>query len=241
MKWLIGNVISFFSQVSNRTRLSKPETRTELIVSGYVHPLDKIDNGTTLPEPLHRKQAAVLYADIAGYARLTEQDEEGTHRRLVEAVRVMMTHISNNEGRIAHLAGDAILAEFKDADSALHCAVNVQMSARQWNANLDLDRQILFRIGVNFGDVITNQGDIYGNAVNLAARLEKLASSGGICISESIMEKLENHPSLRFVATGKQYVKNISEPVHAFWIEVDSERLVESSHTSAIKVSAVNS
>jgi len=172
---------------------------------------------------------------------LTEQDEEGTHRRLVKAIRIMMSHVADNKGRIAHLAGDAILAEFENADSALHCAINVQLSARQWNANFSVNRPVLFRIGVNLGDVISDQGDIYGNAVNLAARLEKLASSGGICVSESVMKDLEDHPSIKFVAMGKQYVKNISEPVHAFWIEFDSQQVGESSLTSAVKVSAVAS
>ena len=139
------------------------------------------------------------------------------------------------------MAGDAVLAEFRDADSALHCAINVQLSAGQWNANFSADRPVLFRIGVNIGDVISDHGDIYGNAVNLAARLEKLASSGGICVSESVMKDLEGHPSIRFVAMGKQYVKNISEPVEAFWIEFESHEMGEPNFTSAIKVSALTS
>lgn len=239
MNWLVRNLSSFISRTGNWDLLAEIEHGSDLLVSDYVDPVGEKDSRKIPATSLRRKQAAVLYADIANYARLTEQDEEGTHRRLVKAIRIMMSHVADNKGRIAHLAGDAILAEFKDADSALHCAINVQLSARQWNANFSVDHPLLFRIGVNLGDVIFDRGDIYGNAVNLAARLEKLANSGGICVSESVMKDLEDHPTIKFVAMGKQYVKNISEPVHAFWIEFDSRQLGEPSLTSAVKVSAV--
>ena len=104
-----------------------------------------------------------------------------------------------------------------------------------------VNQQVLFRIGVNFGDVISDQGDIYGNAVNLTARLEKLASSGGICVSETVRQELDGHPSYKFVAMGKQYVKNLREPVHAFWIEIDSQQIVDSALTGAVKISAMAS
>jgi len=217
------------------------EHGSDLLGSGYVEPAGEKNSSEPLSPNLQRKLAAVLYADIANYARLTEQDEEGTHLRLVEAIRIMMLHVADNNGRIAHLAGDAVLAEFKDADSALHCAINVQLSARQWNADFRVDLPVLFRIGVNLGEVISDQGDIYGNAVNLAARLEKLACSGGICVSEAVMKDLEGYPSIRFVAMGKQCVKNISEPVHAFWIEFDSCQMGEPELTSAVRVSALTS
>jgi class 3 adenylate cyclase len=99
----------------------------------------------------------------------------------------------------------------------------------------------LFRIGVNFGDVITDRGDIYGRAVNLAARLEKLAHSGGICVSESVRLALQDNPTYDFVALGRQYVKNISEPVQAFWIEVESDQAEGIDHTCAVKYSAAKS
>ncbi len=241
MNRLVRNLVSFIGRVGNSGSLAGIEHGSGLLISGYVEPdCEQYNNQVPAPN-LQRKRTAVMYADIAGYARLTEQDEEGTHHRLLEAIRIMMTQVSGNKGRIAHLAGDAILAEFKDADSALHCAINVQLSIRQWNENLAVDRQILFRIGVNFGDLISDYGDIYGNAVNLAARLEKLASSGGICVSESVMKHLEGHPSIKFVAMGKQYMKNISEPVRAFWIEFDSHQVDESDLTGTVKVSAVTS
>jgi len=141
-------------------------------------------------------------------------------------------------GRVAHFAGDAILAEFKDADSALHCAINVQLAARQWNANLPLNHQVRFRIGVNFGDVITDQGDIYGKAVNLAARLESLAITGGICISNFARANLTNQSPFTFFSMGKRYVKNISEPVQAFLIEIDAQQVIDVDPNSAVKVLA---
>lgn len=241
MNWLGKNLVSLFSREDNWSSLAGIDHGTNPLVSGYVDPIAEKDSSKSSSPNLQRKQAAVLYADIANYARLSEQDEEGTHRRLAEAIRTMMSHISVNNGRIAHLSGDAILAEFKDADHALYCAINVQLSARQWNANCGVDCQVLFRIGVNLGEMISDQGDIYGNAVNLATRLEKLASSGGICVSESVMKDLEDHPSIKFVAMGKQYVKSISEPIHAFWIEFDSHQMREPEFTGAIKVSALTS
>ena len=239
MKSLIENVVSFFKPSGGRDLLPQNENWADEIVSDYIDPGNSETRAAFLPGALKRKQAGIFYADVADYARLTEQDEEGTHQRLVEAIKIMMTHVAANNGRIAHLAGDAILAEFRDSDSALHCAINVQLAARQWNTGFDAERHVLFRIGVNFGDVIADHGDIYGNAVNLAARLEKLASSGGVCVSESVMKELRDHSSYRFVALGKQYVKNIREPVQAFRIEIDSQQLVEPGLTTAVKVSAV--
>ncbi len=237
MKTFLQNTISTIRQGTRFVAGSTAEDVTGAVVSGYSLPSGD-DLPLKRPAGFEPKPVGILYADIADYARLTEQDEEGTHRRLVEAVRIMMAHVGAHQGRIAHLAGDAILAEFRDADSALHCAINVQLAARQWNADLDADCQVLFRIGVNFGDVIEDHGDIYGNVVDIASRLEKLASSGGICVSESAMEKLDDQFTFKFVAMGRRYVKKISEPVNAFWIEIDSQRVVDPGLSSAVKVSA---
>ena len=193
------------------------QSQFDVVVSGYSLEADR--DPTPVPA---RRAVGILYADIVDYNRLSEQDEEVTHRRLVECMQLLHDQVSDHQGRVSHYAGDAILAEFKDADSALHCAICVQLSARQWNATLDETQQVRLRIGVNFGEVIVDRGDIYGNAVNLAARLEKLADSGGICVSRSIHDELENHPSYCFVAMGRRYVKNIEEPVQAYWIECDS-------------------
>jgi class 3 adenylate cyclase len=213
-----------------------PDSSDHILVSGCG--LSKNDHCLV---KLNRKPVGILYADIVGYARLTELDEEGTHLRLVESMGVIKAHVNASNGRIAHFAGDAILAEFKDADSALQCAINVQLSARQWNANLRRPKHILFRIGVNFGEVIADRGDIYGNAVNLAARLEELASSGGICVSETAKQSLNDKFSQQFVAMNKRYVKNLSRPVRAFRIDIDEDGEPDSGHSRLVKVSAVAS
>ena len=161
---------------------------------------------------------AILYADIVDYSRLTEQDEDKTHIRVRACLRAIHDLTKLHRGRIAHLAGDAILAEFKDAASALRCAINFQLTIRQRNANFGSREQIRFRIGINYGEVNTDHGDIYGKAVNIAARLEGLASSGGICVSRSLRESLEKQSHFRFFNLGKRHLKNISTPVEVFWI-----------------------
>ena len=240
MKSVIHNAVSLFEQGLEACHLSPASSSHQAIVPGYSYPLTE-DRQEPLQASYDRSQVGLFYADIVEYSRLTEQGEEGMQHRLAESMNIMQAHITVNNGRILHLAGNAVLAEFKDADSALHCAVNVQLSSRQRNANFHQNEQVLLRIGVSIGDVITDQDDFYKNAANLAARLEKLASSGGIFVAESIRHGLEDHPSFNFVATGKQYVKNISEPVQAFWIEFDVEQVENSNHTSAVRVSAVTS
>lgn len=240
MRPFIQSAVSLLKQGLEECHFLEVSSPRENIVPGYSF-LSTKEQQEPLTESCDRRLTGIFYADIADYSRLTEQDEEGTHHLLVESMKIMEAHVAANNGRVAHFAGDAILAEFRDADSALHCAINVQLSARQLNAHLHANQQVLFRIGVNFGDVIADHGDIFGNAVNLATRLEKLAHTGGICVSESIMNDLKNHPSFKFVAMGKQYVKNISKPVQAFWIEFDAEQVENFALSSAISVSAAAS
>lgn len=240
MKSFIQSAASLLEQGIEACHLSPDNNLHDAIVPGYSYPLTE-DGPTPLQATYERGLVGVLYADIVDYSRLSEEDEEGIQQRLAGSMEIMQAQINANNGRVVHLADDAVLAEFKDADSALHCAINVQLSARQGNANFHANQQVLFRIGVSFGDVITDQDDVFSNAVNLASRLEKLAHTGGICVAESIRHRLKDHPSFKFVATGKQYMKNISEPVQAFWIEFDAEQVENSDHTSAVKVSAVAS
>jgi adenylate cyclase len=240
MNSLIQNTVSFFEKrIAARQRFAT-SSRGDAIVSGYSF-LSNVNRHDPLPGDCDRRQAGIFYADIANYLRPTEQDEEGTHHRLVESMKILKAYIIASNGRVVHTAGDAILAEFKDVCGALHCAVNVQLAARELNARLHINQRVLFRIGVNFGDVIADNGEIYGNAVNLAARLEKLAHSGGICVSKSARSELEDNSAYNFVALGKQYVKNISEPVQAFWIELDAQQVVDAEFTGSVKVSAMAS
>jgi len=240
MSLLTLNTISLFEKWIAAHQSYVPNSPGEAIVSGYSC-TSCIDRQEALPKGCDRRLAGIFYADVAEYERLTEQDEEGTPLHLVEAMNLMKAHIDADYGRVGHFAGDAILAEFKDADSALHCAINVQLAARQWNATLDHESQVRFRIGVNFGEVIADHDDIYGNAVNLAASLENLACSDGICVSDTARVELANKSAFKFVAMGKQYVKNVRNPVEVFWIEFDPRQIINTEQTGAVKISAATS
>jgi adenylate cyclase len=238
MRRIIQSAVSFLNRKGWQAKHSRDQDGNDTADTFYnSDSFDPVRRSAN--EGFRRHLAGIFYADVADYTRLTEQDEEGTHLRLSEAIRIMMGKIAADHGRIAHIAGDAILAEFRNADSALHCAIEVQLSAWEWNAGLPSEQHVLFRIGVNFGDVISDHGDIYGNSVNLAARLEGLASSGGVCVSKSIEQTLTDKAPYRFIAMDRQYVKNVSEPVYAFRIELDAgQETVPGIHSSK-KVSAL--
>ena len=165
---------------------------------------------------LPRKLTAILYADVAGYSRLTGEDEDRTHRTLSEYLDLISSGIQSQGGEVMHYAGDAVLARFGAVVDALSAAVAIQNEINTRNQDVDDDRKLQFRIGVNLGDVIEDRGDIYGDGVNVAARLESLAEPGGICISESVRLALGSKLPLEFDCMGEQEVKNIAEPVLAY-------------------------
>lgn len=173
-------------------------------------------------EHLPRKLAAILYADVAGYSRLTGEDEDATHRRLSEYLDLVATTVAHHQGRVMHYAGDAVLAMFDAVLDAVGCAVQIQHRLKIRNAELPHSRKVAFRIGVNLGDVIEDRGDIYGDGVNVAARLESLAEAGGICVSEAVRTALGNKLALDFEPLGEQRVKNIAEPVRAYRLSSDA-------------------
>lgn len=165
-----------------------------------------------------RKLAAIFYADVAGYSRLTGADEEGTHETLSSTLDSITAYIENFHGRVLHYAGDAILAEFSSVVSALSCAVEVQRDLETLNHNIPDDSKLQFRIGVNMGDVIVDRNELYGDGVNIAARLESLAEPGGICISGVVYGQVKTNAEFDFVPLGAQNFKNISSPVNAFYV-----------------------
>ena len=165
---------------------------------------------------LPHKLAAVLYADVAGYSRLTADDEVGTHRQLSRQLDAFAATVKRHRGRVMHYAGDAILAKFEAAGDAMACAVDVQRELGLRNEGVSADRKVEFRIGVNLGDVIEDRGDIYGDGVNIAARLEALAPPGGICVSESVRVAAGKKLQLQFEDLGEQALKNIDRPVRAY-------------------------
>jgi adenylate cyclase len=173
--------------------------------------------------PLERKLVAILAADVASYSRMMEIDEEGTLATL-SAFRVVTDRlISQYEGRICGTAGDSILAAFGSALAAVQCAVDIQKELAQSNETLEADRRMQFRIGINVGDVMVKDGDIFGDGVNIAARLEGLADPRGICISRGIHDHVMKKLLFDFEDLGEQIVKNIAQPVRVFRLLLDGK------------------
>src|SRR3954467_2422212 len=172
---------------------------------------------------MKRKIAAIFAADIAGYSRLVAEDEEETLRRLAAYREVVDDFIARAGGRIFNTAGVAALAEFPSAVDAVRCAIDIQESPRTRNMAYPPSRQMSFRIGITIGDVVERDGDLLGDGVNIAARLEGLAEVGGICISRAVHEQVANKLSVQFADIGAQEVKNIPTPVHAYMVAMRRE------------------
>jgi class 3 adenylate cyclase/TolB-like protein len=172
---------------------------------------------------VNRRLAAVVFADVAGYARLMERDEVGTYERLQALLKdVFAPGIAGHGGRMVHSAGDGLLLEFPSTTSALRWAVDFQRVMGQRNRAAAPESRIEFRIGINPGDVIVDGSDIVGDDVNLAARLETLARPGGICVAAAVAEQVHEDLGIDFVDAGEHRVKNLSRPVHVFHV-VDRE------------------
>jgi class 3 adenylate cyclase len=167
---------------------------------------------------LERKLATILSADVAGYSRLMAEDEEQTLRVFRGHREVFESLVAMHRGRIFNTAGDAILAEFPSAVEAVRCATEIQTALRTRNDQLPEPRQVKFRIGVNLGDVMVQGGDLLGDGVNVAARLQATAEPGGICISGSVYDQIRNKLSLSFRSLGERSFKNIPQPVRTFSI-----------------------
>ncbi len=181
---------------------------------------------------LKRKLAAILHADVVEYSRLSREDEEGTYRRLRDHLDYFAKAIRSHNGSVVNTAGDAILAEFPTASEALTCATAVQRAFKDRDRDIPEEQQLRFRIGVNLGEVIVDRDDIYGDGVNVAARLEGLAEPGGICISQAVHAAVGRKLDLTYQDIGRQQVKNIAEPVHAYQVLLNGA--VRSARTRAI-------
>jgi class 3 adenylate cyclase len=165
-----------------------------------------------------RKLAAVVHADVKGYSALMGRDEAGTVRLLGTYRDILKGLIELHGGRLVDTAGDGFLCEFPSAVNAVEFAVEFQQEIGIKNADLPEGQRMEFRIGINVGDVIEEDGAIYGDGVNIAARLEGLANAGGICISGTVYDQIKNKMDLGFLSLGEQTVKNIAHPVRAFKI-----------------------
>lgn len=169
-----------------------------------------------MKERLDRKLAAILYADVAGYSRLTGEDEDSTHRVLSDYLDLISATIEAHQGKVVHYAGDAVLAKFDAIVNALSAAIEIQDELETRNEDVPADRKVQFRIGINLGDVIEDRGDIYGDGVNVAARLESLADPGGICISDAVRSAVGKKLNIDYEDMGECEIKNITEPVRVF-------------------------
>ncbi len=165
---------------------------------------------------MERKLTAILSADVEGYSRLMGEDEEATIRTLTSYQKVMAFLIELHRGRVVDSPGDNLLAEFGSVVDAVQCAVVIQSTLRTENANLPQQRRMEFRIGINLGDVIVDGERIYGDGVNIAARMEGLAEGGGICISGIVFDQIKGKVSVNFEDLGLQQVKNIAESIRTF-------------------------
>ncbi|HEY6717811.1 MAG TPA: adenylate/guanylate cyclase domain-containing protein, partial [Reyranella sp.] len=166
---------------------------------------------------LERRLSAILAADVAGYSRLVGADEEGTIGQLrVHRAALFDPKITEYRGRLVKTTGDGLLAEFASVVDAVRCAVDVQRGMVERNADVAQHSRIEFRIGVNVGDIVIEDGDIFGDGVNVAARLEGLADPGGICVSARVQEDSEGRPDVGFVDQGEQQLKNIARPVRVY-------------------------
>jgi adenylate cyclase len=183
-----------------------------------VHPVGGV---SVIEEQAKRKLTAILSADVKGYSRLMEDDEEATVRTINAYREVMVEHITRQNGRVVDAKGDNILAEFASLVDAVRCAVEIQKGLGKRNAELPENRKMQFRIGVNLGDVIEEKETIYGDGVNIAARLEALADGGGVCISGTTFDHVEGKLGLEFEYLGEQSVKNIKKPVRVYRVRME--------------------
>jgi adenylate cyclase len=168
-----------------------------------------------------RRLAAILAADVVGYSRLIGADEEGTLNRL-RAIRteVVDPSITQNRGRIVKTTGDGLLVEFTSVVDALRCATEIQSDMAECSAGIAAEERIEFRIGINVGDIVVEEGDIFGDGVNVAARLEGLADPGTICVSARVQEDTVGKLEVAFDDLGEQRLKNIARPIRVYRIRL---------------------
>ncbi|MGD9133941.1 MAG: adenylate/guanylate cyclase domain-containing protein [Desulfobacterales bacterium] len=174
-------------------------------------------------EGFKRKLTAILSADVVGYSRLMEDNEEATIQTLNTYRNSMSTLVEQHGGRVVDMTGDNLMAEFSSVVDAVKCAVETQKEISERNADLPENRQMLFRIGVNLGDIVEEEDRIYGDGVNIAARLEGMAEGGGICISGTTYDHLKNKLELGYEYLGEHTVKNIAEPVCVYRVLTEPE------------------
>jgi class 3 adenylate cyclase len=164
-----------------------------------------------------RRLTAIMAADMAGYSRLMEQDEDGVlARQKIHRKELIDPQIAERSGRIVKTTGDGLLVEFASVQEAVRCAINIQTAMARREEEVPLDGRILYRVGINLCDVISEDGDVFGDGVNVASRLEGLAEPGGVCISDVVHQLAGDRAGGPFRDMGSQRVKNISRPIRVW-------------------------
>ncbi|KRB58265.1 adenylate cyclase [Rhizobium sp. Root708] len=190
--------------------------------------------------PLQRKLAAILAADVEGYSRLMHVDEERTLMTLTSHRATIDALIEAADGQIFGTAGDSVLAEFPSVVQAFNCAIAIQIAIGHANEDVPPDQQMRFRIGINVGDVMVKNGDIFGDGVNIAARLEALADAGGICVTRGVRDHIRDRVRATFEDMGEQSIKNIARPVRAFRVLFDPDYDAELSPSFQTELESVD-
>ena len=170
----------------------------------------------TMTTKVKRRLTTLLCADVEGYARLMEADEAGTLATLTRYRAAMATLVERHDGRIVNTWGDAVIAEFMSVVEAVQCAVETQQELSGFNGGLPEPRRMRFRIGIHLGDVMVEGDDVYGDGVNIAARLQELAEPGGILISGPVYDQVRNKLTIGFDCLGEQHLKNVANPVTGY-------------------------
>jgi TolB-like protein/class 3 adenylate cyclase len=219
-----------------RTRISRcPLRRAQSSLAGAVRGRVLTKMGDT-----ERRLIAIFAADVEGYSRLMGANEVGTLKDLTQRRDILDGLIASHRGRIANTAGDSVLAEFSSAVDAVQCAVEAQAALSKANVGLSPDRHINFRIGVHVGDVMIKGGDLFGDGVNIAARLQDLASAGGVCLSGVAHDQVRKILPFAFADLGAQKVKNIDEPVRAFSVVAERAAEVTASGNASVPLALPN-
>ncbi|MBW1896010.1 MAG: protein kinase [Deltaproteobacteria bacterium] len=182
---------------------------------------DAEEPGAKTGERFRRGLAAVLSADVEGYSRLMGEDEIATIQTLTEYREIISKAIQDHHGRLVDSSGDSVLAEFVSVVNAVACAVEIQKTLKGKNADLPENRRMRFRIGINLGDIVKEDDYVYGDGVNIAARIESLSEGGGVCISRSAFDQVKNKLSLEYEYLGEHSVKNITEPVRVYRVQME--------------------
>ena len=172
---------------------------------------------------MERRLTAILAADVVGYSRLMEADEEATARTLSTYREIIEGLVASHQGRVFGSAGDSVIAEFASPVEAVRCAVEIQRELEAQNVDLPEDRRMLLRIGVNLGDVLVEGDNLLGDGVNIAARLEALADPGGISLARSVFDQIKKQLDLGYEYLGEHEVKNIAEPIQVYRVLTEPE------------------